>query len=196
NSIVWVNGHYLGTEESGYTRFSYDITDYLNYGGENTIAVRVDASMEEGWFYGGAGSYRHVRQRKTNPLHVTLNGTFVTSQVDLEKSTAVINAKAVIVNEDKVSRKFSVVQTIVNADGQTLASNRQDSLKLSPFQTQELSLDIPLSNVRLWDLENPYRYKLITSVISEDIETDRYETKFGVRTIRFDAKEGFFLNGK
>src|SRR5690606_6201985 len=51
NSIVWVNGHYLGTEESGYTSFSYDITDYLNYGGENTIAVRVDASIEEGWFY-------------------------------------------------------------------------------------------------------------------------------------------------
>ena len=196
NSIVWVNGHYLGTEESGYISFSHDITDYLNYGGENTIAVRVDASMEEGWFYEGAGIYRHVWLTKTNPLHVTLNGTFVTSQVDLEKSTAVINAKAVIVNEDKVSRKFSVIQTIVNADGQALASRRQDSLKLSPFQTQELSLDIPLSNVRLWDLENPYRYKLITSVISEDIETDRYETKFGVRTIRFDAKEGFFLNGK
>jgi beta-galactosidase len=58
NSIVWINGHYLGTELSGYNSFNYDISDYLNYGGNNVIAVRVDATMEEGWFYEGAGIYR------------------------------------------------------------------------------------------------------------------------------------------
>ena len=60
NSIVWVNGFYLGTEHSGYTSFRVRITDYLNYGGENVIAVRADATMEEGWYYEGAGIYRHV----------------------------------------------------------------------------------------------------------------------------------------
>ncbi|MEO6150604.1 MAG: sugar-binding domain-containing protein, partial [Mucilaginibacter sp.] len=81
NSIVWVNGHYLGTQASGYLGFEYDITDYLNYGGENAIAVRVDVTMEEGWFYEGAGIYRHVWLNKTNPLHVAANGIFVTSVV-------------------------------------------------------------------------------------------------------------------
>ena len=80
NSIVWVNGFYLGTEPSGYTGFEYNISEYLNYGGENTIAVRVDATMEEGWFYEGAGIYRHVWLNKTSPLHVATNGSFVTTE--------------------------------------------------------------------------------------------------------------------
>ena len=79
DSIVWVNGFYLGREPSGYTSFSYDLTDYLNYGGNNVIAVRVDASLEEGWFYEGAGIYRHVWLAKTAPLHVAHWGTFVTT---------------------------------------------------------------------------------------------------------------------
>ncbi|MEO6452473.1 MAG: sugar-binding domain-containing protein [Ginsengibacter sp.] len=81
NSIVWVNGHYLGSEPSDYSSFSYNITDYLNYGGENVIALRADATMEEGWFYEGGGIYRHVWLNKTSPLHVAGNGTFVTSNV-------------------------------------------------------------------------------------------------------------------
>ena len=71
NSIVWINGFYLGTEHSGYTSFSYDITDYLNYGSDNVVAVRVDATMEEGWYYEGAGIYRHTWLTKTSPLHFT-----------------------------------------------------------------------------------------------------------------------------
>ena len=82
DSIVWVNGFYLGRESSGYTSFSYDMTDYLNYGGNNVIAVRVDASLEEGWFYEGAGIYRHVWLVKTAPLHVAHWGTFVTTKVN------------------------------------------------------------------------------------------------------------------
>ena len=80
DSIVWVNGFYLGRQASGYTGFTYDISDYLNYGGNNVIAVRVDASLEEGWFYEGAGIYRHVWLSKTAPLHVAHWGTFVTTE--------------------------------------------------------------------------------------------------------------------
>ena len=72
---VWVNGFYLGREESGYTRHIYDITDYLNPGEENLICVRADASLEEGWFYEGAGIYRKVwiewgemQQQQTSPM--------------------------------------------------------------------------------------------------------------------------------
>ena len=71
NSTVWFNGHYLGIHPSGYLGFEYDVTDYVNYGGENTIAVRVDATMEEGWFYEGAGIYRHVWLNKINEPRTT-----------------------------------------------------------------------------------------------------------------------------
>ena len=81
DSMVWVNGHYLGQEESGYTGFGYNISEFLNYGGNNVIAVRVDATMEEGWFYEGAGIYRHVWLVKTGPLHIERNGTFISSEI-------------------------------------------------------------------------------------------------------------------
>ncbi len=194
NSKVWVNGHYVGLEPSGYNSFRYDITEYLNYGGENVIAVRVDATMEEGWFYEGAGIYRHVWLTKTNPLHVAPDGTFVTTAV--ANNSAKVTAKATIVNEAKAAKAFTVVQTIVDADGKTVASKQQDNLSLKPFQKQEIQLELPVANPKLWDLESPYLYKLVTTVLDGSRETDRYETTFGIRTIRFDAREGFFLNGK
>ncbi|MCC9137554.1 beta-galactosidase GalA [Pontibacter silvestris] len=194
DAMVWVNGHYVGTEPSGYNSFQYDITDYLNYGGNNVIAVRVDATMEEGWFYEGAGIYRHVWLSKTNPLHVAPNGTFVTSE--LSSNTAKITARANIINEDKAAKAFSLVQTIVDANGKTVASKRKDNLKLSPFETQEIEMELPVANAKLWDIECPNLYKLVTTVLANNKEEDQYETAFGIRTIRFDAKEGFFLNGK
>lgn len=77
-----MNGFYLGIEPSGYTGFEYNISEYLNYDGENTIAVRADATMEEGWFYEGAGIYRHVWLNKTSSVHVISDGTFITSSMN------------------------------------------------------------------------------------------------------------------
>ncbi len=194
HSEVWVNGHYLGLEPSGYSSFRYDITDYLNYGGENVVAVRVDATMEEGWYYEGAGIYRHVWLSKTNPLHVAANGTFVTSEV--QEGKAAVTASATIINDGKTEKSFSVMQAIVDAAGKTIASRQGEELKILPFQSVETKLLLEVTNPKLWDLESPYLYKLITRVMSGNTEVDQYETSFGIRTIRFDAREGFFLNGK
>ncbi|MEO6541075.1 MAG: beta-galactosidase GalA, partial [Ferruginibacter sp.] len=194
NSIVWVNGHYLGVEPSGYLGFSYDITDYLNYGGENIIAVRADATMEEGWFYEGAGIYRHVWLNKTSPLHVAENGTFVTSSV--KNTNAEITAKITVINEEKFMRSFNIVQAIVNSEGQTIASESIKNVSLLSYQEHDFSSILQINNPVLWSIENPYLYKLIATIEDGEKLIDRYETTFGVRTIRFDAKEGFFLNGK
>ncbi|MFT3787877.1 MAG: hypothetical protein QM770_17185 [Tepidisphaeraceae bacterium] len=104
DSVVWVNGHRLGRHASGYDSFRYDITDLLHYGRDadkaehmehlpgvaprpgvkptnlNTIAVRVDATQYEGWWYEGAGIYRHVWLTKTLPVHVAHDGVFVTTE--------------------------------------------------------------------------------------------------------------------
>ena len=82
DSKIWVNGFYLGGEPSGYATQVYDISEYLNYGGDNIITVRADASLEEGWFYEGAGIYRHVWLDKSDPLHISPFGTFIYSEME------------------------------------------------------------------------------------------------------------------
>jgi beta-galactosidase len=194
NSIVWVNGHYLGIEPSGYQSFEYDIAEYLNYGGENVIAVRADVTIEEGWFYEGAGIYRHVWLNKTNGLHVAVNGTFVTSL--LKGKNADITATATMVNDDKKVRNFTVTQTIIDAEGKALATKQVKNLSLKPFTSQDVSCVLTVADPKLWSLEMPYRHKLITRVEENGTVIDSYQTTFGIRSIRFDANEGFFLNGK
>jgi beta-galactosidase len=198
NSIVWVNGHYLGNQDSGYLGFEYDITDYINYGGENTIAVRADATMEEGWFYEGAGIYRHVWLNKTNELHIPDNGTFVKTKT--KDTTNEISTLVTLINEGKTAKSFKINQTILDATGKTVSEKAINSCTLNPRETKDFSTDfstdLTVQNATLWSLENPYLYKMITSVYEEDKLVDTFQTTFGIRTIRFDANEGFFLNGK
>lgn len=194
NSIVWINGHYLGNHPSGYLGFDYDLTDYLNYGGDNVIAVRADATMEEGWFYEGAGIYRHVWLNKFDDLHVATDGTFVTSQ--LKNNDAFLAIKATVINEGKLPKSFSVSQEIVDADGKHLASADLQNLSLKPYESKEFSSEIMVADAKLWSLETPYLHKLVTVIKQGNVTVDRYETVFGIRTMHFDANEGFFLNGK
>lgn len=194
NSIVWVNGHYLGTEPSGYNSFEYNISEYLNYGGNNVIAVRADVTMEEGWFYEGAGIYRHVWLNKTNQVHIVPDGTFVTTAV--KSNVADVTATATINNDDKKTRSFNITQTIIDDNGKILATKTTTGLTLKPFASQDIKNILTVSNPKLWSLETPNLHKLITTVEENGTVIDNYVTTFGIRTIRFDANEGFFLNGK
>ena len=195
DSTVWVNGFYLGQESSGYASFSYDLTDYLNYGGNNVIAVRVDASLEEGWFYEGAGIYRHVWLTKTAPLHVAHWGTFVSTEIN-KTNAALITARSTIANEGTNEAAFSIAQAVLNAEGRPFARQLTRDLSLKPGAKGEFTNVLTLSNPKLWSPETPYLYKLVATVSSGGAVVDQYETPFGIRTIRFDANQGFFLNGK
>jgi beta-galactosidase len=194
NSVVWVNGFYLGTEASGYNSFDYNISAYLNYGGENTIAIRADATMEEGWFYEGAGIYRHVWLNKMPPVHVADNGTFVTTQ--LNNNNAEITTQATIINESKVPKTISVIQTIIDASNKIIAADSINNILLNVYQEKDLTTMLHVTKPHLWSVDTPYLHTLITTVFEKGKVIDRYETIFGIRTIRFDANQGFFLNGK
>ena len=193
NSIVWVNGHYLGTEESGYDSFEYDITEYLNYGGDNVVAVRADATMEEGWFYEGAGIYRHVWLNKMDAIHVPANGIWVTSKVN--DGAADITANAIIANDGTTVKTIKLQQTIADTNNNVVAVSKENTITIQPFKNKELSNIIHVENASLWSLENPYLYHLITTIKEDDKILDSCTTTFGIRTIHFDANEGFFLNG-
>ncbi len=194
DSKVWVNGFYLGENHSGYNSFAYDITDYLNYRGENVIAVRVDATIEEGWYYEGAGIYRHVWLTKTAPLHVARYGTFITTS--LSGDSAKLAIRTTIINEFNKSVIFNVGQFIEDADGRIVAGDNGHSSDLAGGCEKTVYTDVSIVNPKLWSVERPYLHKLITVVKAGDTIIDRYETPFGIRTVRFDADSGFFLNGK
>ncbi len=162
NSIVWVNGFYLGTEHSGYTSFSYDISDYLNYAGDNVVAVRVDATLEEGWYYEGAGIYRHVWLMKTAPLHVARFGTFVTSE--LKNNTALITVRTTVVNESNEPATFDIEEIILDFENKSVLSGQNRQLSLQPAEQKEYCSAYRLDRPRLWSIENPYLHKLVTVI--------------------------------
>ncbi len=195
DSVVWVNGFYLGREQSGYNNFRYDITDYVNYGGANTVAVRVDATWEEGWFYEGAGIYRHVWLAKTNPVHVDYNGVFITSR--LGKGSAEVTATTTLANDNLTgTAAFRIEQEIRDSQGKTVARGTSASLSLAAGLFQSYPVKLQVAHPRLWSLEDPSLYRLVTTLQSAGKVVDQVETPFGIRSLAFDPARGFFLNGK
>ncbi|MDQ1165339.1 beta-galactosidase GalA [Flavobacterium sp. SORGH_AS_0622] len=194
NSKVFFNGFYLGTEQSGYNGFEYDVTAYVNYGGENTIVVRADASMEEGWFYEGAGIYRHVYLQKTNPVHVVTNGTYITSE--LKNNDASVTADVTIENKGNYKGSIEISQTIFDKKNKQATTFTESILAPEFYKTITHSTKLHVENPLLWDIDSPNLYRLVTQIKQDGKIIDSYETPFGIRTIEFNAESGFFLNGK
>jgi beta-galactosidase len=192
--FVWLNGFLLGRNQSGYNSFRYDITDYVNYGGKNVLVLRVDITHQEGWFYEGGGIYRHVWLVKTNPVHVAHWGTFVTS--DMKHADATVTAQTKIVNESNEKTLIELESRIEDANGKIVAKKVIAGRTIEPWNQCELPCKITIKGAKLWSLQSPYLYKLISIIKQNGKLLDRYETQFGVRTIRFDPDNGFFLNGK
>lgn len=198
DSQVFVNGFFLGHQLNGSTSFTYDLTDYLNYGGENVVAVRVDVTMEEGWYYEGAGIHRHVWLTKNSPLHVAYHGTFVSSELNAAHDHADITARAEITNASAEPAAFTLTQTLLAPDGSTVvARHTSPALTLAAGVTQEFTAALALKSPALWSLKSPALHTLVTTVLRADgTLADRYETPFGIRSVRFDPNHGFFLNGE
>ncbi len=195
DAAIFVNGFFLGQEPSGYASQSYDISEYLNYGGNNLIVVRVDASMEEGWYYEGAGIYQHVWLSKTDPVHVSRYGTSIVTRIDGSNSTLEITTE--FESEDRESRSFKRHHTVIDPDGKKVATIKSSTFELQPGEVVSESASILVKNARLWSLDTPQLYTLLTELIGPKGETiDSYETNFGIREIHFDPNKGFFLNGK
>lgn len=131
DSVVWVNGHYIGREHSGYASVRYDITDYLHYGQKNVVAVRVDATGMEGWWYEGAGIYRHVWLSKTAPLHVGHWGSFVRADISglqgNQATSARLTIATTVVNDGKTPTRYTLVHEVLDPAGRrvTVAACRR-----------------------------------------------------------------------
>ncbi|MBR8534071.1 DUF4982 domain-containing protein [Carboxylicivirga sediminis] len=194
DSKVWVNGHYLGNEPSGYQSFSYNISDIINYGADNVVAVRADVSMEEGWYYEGAGIYRHVWLRTTPALHIPKDGLFVHSEVT--DSHAQVFIETEVDNKGDAEQHFSVRHRVLDAAGNMVVQSADETAALLPMDNALLKTRVQVEAPQLWGLDTPYMYQLVTEIWADGQLIDQYQTSFGIRTIYFDADKGFFLNGK
>ena len=194
---IWLNGFYLGSEPSGYATQVYDISEYLNYGGENLICVRADASTEEGWFYEGAGIYRHVWLNKASPLCVAPFGTFVHSDFpDGNFSRAVLSIETTVQNMGLTATGFSLKHRVEDAQGRICAECEVAGHEILPKDKQTVEAEMKITAPELWSCEHPALYKVITDVLSDGVVVDSYTTVTGIRKVEFDPDRGFFLNGE
>ncbi len=194
DSMVWLNGHLLGREMSGYSSFSYDMTDFINYGGSNVLSVRVDASHYEGWFYEGAGIYLHVWITKTAPIHNPQSGVFATSEVDANGATVTVQTE--VVNDGDTAQTVGLKLALSDPNNAKIAEATTGGVHLEPWSRQVVTQKIKISDPQLWSLEKPLLYSASTSIEANGDELDSCDTHFGIRTLKWDANQGFFLNGK
>jgi beta-galactosidase len=189
----WINGFYLGNNKSGYVGASYDISNYLNYGKENVLAVRVDATQYEGWFYEGAGIYRHVWLNQYQPVHLDEHPVFVHTVV--QQKNAIINIETGVQNESYSNAVVSVSAIITDRDGRTIGKTADQVLQLGINQKYTVKQKLTVYNARLWSLEDPYLYRVVPIVKMNGKVIDTDNIRFGIRTVNINAK-GLFLNGK
>jgi len=190
---VWLNGIYLGNNKSGYMGFAYDITDFVNYDKENVLVVRVDATQYEGWFYEGAGIYRHIWLNQYNDVHIANNGAFVYTNV--QHNNASVNIEIPVQNQNFNVSKCTVSSVVTDRDGKILGQTNEQSVSLNTNETKTIKQKILVSNPKLWSVEDPYLYRIITVIKSNGKIIDSDKKRFGIRTVNV-TKDGLFLNGK
>ena len=190
---IWINGFYLGNNKSGYLGVNYDITDFLNFGKDNVITVRADASQYEGWFYEGAGIYRHAWLNKYQNLHIISDGIFVHSVVQNNK--AIITVETSVANESFATMPYTLSSYLVDRSGKIMAKSVEESFSANVNEEKISKQILTLNTPKLWSLEDPYLYRIIVEVRQAGQIIDKKTIKFGVRTIEI-KKNGVFLNGK
>jgi beta-galactosidase len=194
DATIWINGFYAGNNKSGYVGVNYDVTDYINFDTLNVITVRVDATQYEGWFYEGAGIYRHVWLNVFNNVHIPHDGVFVHANV--KEKNATVTVETTVENKSLKPSTNTVYAYITDRNGKKIFQSEERNINLKVNEKLTTVQDLQLANARLWSLEDPYLYKVIAVVKNNNEVLDSTITRFGVRTISIDPAKGLFLNGK
>lgn len=193
---VYFNGSRVHHNWCGYTSFHIDVSPMARYGNdENTIAVRVDADAMEGWWYEGAGIYRHTWLVKRSPVHVVTDGVYA-NPVKGADGRWTIPAEVTLANTGANAASAFVDIGVFDSAGKKVAGGKSSAVQIVPMDQAVAKVSIPVNSPQLWSVEHPNLYEVRTLVSSDNQPVDAVATKCGFRTIRFDAKEGFFLNGQ
>ena len=194
NSEVWINGHLLGKRPNGYIAFRYDLSRWLKYGAENTIAVKADNSKQpNSRWYSGSGIYRDVKLIVLNPVHIDHWGTFVSTPVVIAEFAKVKLQVNVVVPAGGI-QTVSLKNSVYDQDKKLVATKEQ--LLKSAAGANAVNEELEVAKPRLWSDVDPYLYTVESQLIVNGKVADTYNTPLGIRTFTFDADRGFVLNGK
>ena len=190
---VWLNGTVVARNWCGYTSFSVDLTPSAQFGDSlNTVAIRVDANAMEGWWYEGAGMYRHTWLVKRNPVHIITDGVYA-NPVRAADGSWTVPVEATLNNSGADAQVVGVAVTVTDSSGQEVGSARARA-NVAPLNDAVASLSVPVVAPRLWSVDDPVLYRVRTAVEQNGAVLDQLTTECGFRTLRFDAEKGFFLN--
>lgn len=194
NAFVFCNGAFIGRSESGYAPFGFDLSDFLHFGAKNSIVLRVDASYGDGWFYEGAGIYRHVWLTKVEKFHVSQWATVVRTEV--QPNAAVLDLSTIIENTGAASESCRVHWQVLDAVGKVVTTAESPVAEVEPDGQQGFHATARISHPAIWSLQHPNLYYAVATVEAQGKVCDRDKVSFGVRTLTWDLEKGFLLNGE
>ncbi|HZL19300.1 MAG TPA: glycoside hydrolase family 2 TIM barrel-domain containing protein [Polyangia bacterium] len=197
NSDVYINGTHLGHHPYGWVSFRYDLTSSVMFGtADNVIAVKTDTTTQPAErYYAGAGIYRHVRVIVTNPVHVDQWATFVTTPTPTTAS-ATVHVSTTVVNSGTTAQSVTVQGIVSDPSGAALPAVATAAQNIAAGASAAFTLDVPVTNPKLWDLTAPNMYQLLSNVQVGGAVVDDDVTAFGIRSLVFDGQTGLSLNGK
>jgi beta-galactosidase len=194
-SDVWINGHHLGNRPYGYISFSYDLTPHLEPGGKNVLAVRLnDSEQPAARWYTGAGIYAHVRLVVSDPIHVPQWGTFVTTP-EVTDDHAQFRAATEVENSSGAAASVRLVSEVLDDAAKSVAK-AEAIADLKPGERKTVEQAMRVEHPRRWSPDSPRLYRLVSRVYRGQELLDEATTAVGIRTVRWDAATGFWLNGK
>jgi beta-galactosidase len=203
-ATVWLNGRLVGGWPYGYNSWRLDLTPYVVPGGVNQLAIRLDNPPDSARWYPGGGLYRNVCLTKTDPVHVALWGTYVTTP-QVSKEQATVRLEVAIDNDSDTPAEIEVATAIHTLDasgmkiGPPVAHIAPSRITVASRGNAQAAGYTTLARPRLWGpppTQRPNRYVAVTTVTRSGKAIDRYETPFGVRSLRFDPDAGLHVNGE
>jgi beta-galactosidase len=203
-SEVWFNGQFVGGWPYGYASFRLTLTPHARPGAKNVLAIRLDNPPASSRWYPGGGLYRHVRIVEASPVHVAQWGTSITTP-QISASSATLALDVTIDNDSSQQARVSIATQIFAIDtenrrsSQAAATMAAVNLVVPALGQATASARGAVRNPKLWGVPphgTPNRYVAVTTVRQGTRVVDTYETTFGIRSLKFDANDGFFLNGE
>ncbi len=195
NATIWFNGIVVAHSFSGYVQQNIDLTPFARFGDEpNTIAIRVDADVMEGWWYEGAGIYRDCWLAVRPKLHIATDGVHATPRAG-EKDGWQVPVSVTLNHAGEGMARGTVTAELRDASGKTVAQGSADA-EVTALSSAEVAVPLAVAAPDLWSPDRPTLYSLLTRLIIEGKTVETRRTDIGFRTTRFDAEEGFFLNGE
>jgi beta-galactosidase len=210
---VWVNGHHLGRHAGAFSRFRFDASDAIDPSGDNLLVVKADNSRPQpgsstenviplsGDFFVFGGIYRGVRLIVTDPVHVDLldyggPGLYARA-VAMDSKSATVRVSAALINDGRKAQTVIVEIRITN-DANAVIALESRRVPVSPTQRLTLDATLHIDQPRLWrGMKDPYLYKLVMTLRSlRGRDLDQVAQPLGLRQLKFDADQGFFLNGE